>query len=171
MWVAFLALWFIDPFHRHIMYHLWYHRNVCSLGWASRAKPLAHARKRIRAFPVAAAFSDLNFECQALFSHIYIYMHGCMHGYINFRRWDVYCANLAIYLLVQYYGGMLFPQSWEAKVELGIPGNTWTRTPATNLTFPKIMSMSQNCEEILERSTKHNLTCLLIKNSWYQIHI
>ena len=69
LWVAFLALWFIDPFHRHIMYHLWYHRNVCSQGWASRAKPLAHARKRIRAFPVAAAVSDLNFECQALFSH------------------------------------------------------------------------------------------------------
>ena len=52
------------------MCHLWYHRNVCSLGWASRAKPLAHARKRIRAFPVAAASSDLNFECQALLSHL-----------------------------------------------------------------------------------------------------
>ena len=39
------------------MYHLLYHRYVCSLGWASRAISLAYARKRICAFPVAAAFS------------------------------------------------------------------------------------------------------------------
>ena len=68
------------------MYHLLYHRNVCSLGWASRAKPLAHARKRIRAFPVAAAVSDLNFECQALFSQ-YIFNSSF---FIMFRLNQVY---------------------------------------------------------------------------------